>query len=110
GNRARCAHRRAHRPQGEHADGAGEHDDVRIALDYLSARLPAQPVGMMGYSFGAAVGLAVGASDPRASVLVGIGIPAGIWDLKFLQGVPKPTLIVQGTRDLFGPRDAIEPL
>jgi hypothetical protein len=96
--------------EGEHADAAGEHDDVRAALDYLTSRFPALPVCLMGYSFGAAVGLAVGVDDPRASALVGLGIPAGIWDLKFLQGIAKPTLIVQGTRDLFGPRDALEPV
>jgi alpha/beta superfamily hydrolase len=96
--------------EGAHADGTGEHDDVRAALDYLVSRFPALPVCMMGYSFGAAVGLAVGVNDPRTSALVGLGIPASIWDLGFLRGASKPTLIVQGTRDFFGPRDALEPV
>jgi predicted alpha/beta-hydrolase family hydrolase len=50
----------------------------------------------------------VGATDPRVSVLCGIGVPAGIWDMSFLKDVSKPTLIVQGTHDAFGPQDKIE--
>jgi alpha/beta superfamily hydrolase len=94
--------------EGEHGDGVEELDDVRAALDFLTGRFPALPVCMLGYSFGCAVGLAVGAADPRVSVLVGIGVPAGIWDMSFLQNVGKTTLIVQGTHDAFGPRDAIQ--
>jgi len=95
---------------GEHADGLGERDDVRAALDYLAARFPSLPVSMLGYSFGSAVGLGVGAGDERVVALAGIGVPAGIWDMSFLGGVNKPALLVQGTRDLFGPRDAVESL
>jgi alpha/beta superfamily hydrolase len=94
--------------EGEHGDGVNELDDVRAALDFLAGRFPALPVCMLGYSFGCAVGLAVGAADPRVSVLAGIGVPAGIWDMSFLQDVRKPTLIVQGTHDAFGPKDAIQ--
>lgn len=93
---------------GEHGDGVAELGDVRAALDFLTGRFPALPVCMVGYSFGCAVGLAVGAADPRVSVLVGIGVPAGIWDMSFLQDVRKPTLIVQGTHDVFGPQNEIQ--
>ncbi len=93
--------------EGEHDDGMGEHDDVRATLDYLSGRFPGLPVCMMGYSFGCAVGLAIGAADPRVSTLAGIGVPAGIWDMSFLRGIAKPTLFVQGTQDTFGPQDSI---
>jgi len=94
--------------EGEHGDGVEETGDVRAALDYLAARFPTLPVCMLGYSFGCAVGLAVGAADPRVTVLAGIGVPAGIWDMSFLRGVAKPTLIVQGTQDVFGPEDAVQ--
>ena len=94
--------------EGEHGDGVEETGDVRAALDYLAARFPALPVCMLGYSFGCAVGLAVGASDPRVAVLAGIGIPAGIWDMSFLRDVAKPTLIVQGTHDAFGLQNAVQ--
>ena len=94
--------------EGEHGEGVEEIDDARAALDFLAGRFPAFPVCMLGYSFGCAVGLAVGAADARVSVLAGIGVPAGIWDMSFLRDVRKPTLIVQGTHDVFGPKDAIQ--
>lgn len=94
--------------EGEHGDGIEELSDVRAALDFLSERFPELPVCLVGYSFGCAVGLAAGAVDARVSVLIGIGIPAGLWDLSFLKGVRKPTLIVQGTHDTFGPREAVQ--
>jgi alpha/beta superfamily hydrolase len=56
----------------------------------------------MGFSFGSWVGLAVGATDPRVSTLVGLGVPANMSDFDFLHDVRKPKLILQGTRDEFG--------
>lgn len=94
--------------EGEHADGVGEREDVEAALDFTATRYPNLPVCMMGYSFGSAVGLTVGVADRRVTALVGIGLPASVWDVSFLQRVEKPTLLVQGSRDSFGPRDAIE--
>ena len=54
---------------GSHADGLGEEDDVRAALATLRARHPALPLWVAGFSFGARVGLAVGAEDPQAASL-----------------------------------------
>jgi uncharacterized protein len=59
---------------------------------------------MMGFSFGAWVGLDVGAGDPRVAALVGLGLPVGSSDFSFLRGVAKPKLIIQGTEDQYGPR------
>ncbi len=87
---------------GEHTGGPGERDDVRAALDYLSVKFPGLPVCLMGFSFGAWVGLEVGATDARVSTLVGLGVPVNISDLSYLRGVVKPKLIVQGTRDQYG--------
>lgn len=96
--------------QGQFAEGIGERDDVRAALDYLQTRFPKKPVCVMGFSFGAWVGLAVGAADPRVRALVGLGLPAASLDLSFLRHVTKPKLIIQGTRDQYGPRDRVEAL
>jgi len=95
---------------GTHAGGIGEQDDVRAALDHLGKRFPGLPVCLMGFSFGAAVGLAVGATDPRVSTLVGLGVPVGSGDFSFLFDVRKPKLIIQGTNDEFGPRATVETL
>jgi alpha/beta superfamily hydrolase len=96
--------------QGEFAGGIDEREDVRAALDFLCTRYPQVPVYLMGFSFGAAVGLAVGARDPRVTALVGLGIPVATTSLDFLREVHKPLLIVQGTEDIYGPREKIEPL
>ncbi len=96
--------------QGEFAEGMGERQDVRAALDYLQMRFPQAPACVMGFSFGAWVGLAVGATDPRVCALVGLGLPTASADLSFLRELPKPKLIIQGTQDPFGPRVQVEAL
>jgi len=94
--------------QGSYDGGPGEQEDVRAALDFLASRYPEKPVCLMGFSFGAWVGLAVGAGDPRVMALVGLGVPVGTNDLSFLGQVQKPKLIVQGSEDEFGPRAQME--
>ena len=96
------------RSKGVFDSGAGERDDVRAALDFLSARFPHLPTVLMGFSFGCWVGLAVGATDPRVSALVGLGVPVRSSDMSYLAGVTKPKLIVQGTEDVYGPRRRVE--
>ena len=95
---------------GTFAAGLGEREDVRAALDYLSSRFPGLPVCLMGFSFGSWVGLAVGAPDPRVSILVGLGLPVAASDFRFLLDVRKPKLIIQGTQDEFGPEAQVTEL
>ena len=102
--------RGAGRSAGAFASGIGEKEDVREALDYLSARFPGLPVCLVGFSFGSWVGLSVRAADPRVSSLVGLGLPVSSSDFTFLLDVRKPKLIIQGTRDEFGPRTQLQAL
>jgi len=88
---------------GSFTGGEGEREDVRAVLGYLAAHFPGLPVYLMGFSFGSWVGLAVGATDPRVAALVGLGVPVNTLDFGFLREVRKPKLILQGTRDEFGP-------
>lgn len=96
--------------EGEFAEGIGEREDVRAALRYLEARFPAAAIIVIGFSFGAWVGLAAGAEDPRVSALVGLGLPAASEDFGFLRSSKKPKLVIQGTMDVYGPQDQIEAL
>jgi hypothetical protein len=93
---------------GSFSHGIGEREDVTAALDYLGTRFPAVPVCLLGFSFGASVALRVGANDPRVVALVGLGLPVTSMNMDFLRGVRKLKLIIQGTRDQFGPPAQVE--
>jgi uncharacterized protein len=95
------------RSTGHFDDGRGEADDVRAALDALSARFPGVPLCLAGFSFGAWVGLPVGCADPRVRQIVGVGVPVSLLGADPLAGCDKPKLIVQGARDQYGPQDAL---
>jgi alpha/beta superfamily hydrolase len=102
--------RRAGRSQGQHDNGRGEADDVRAALSYLEEKRPQAGLVLAGFSFGAWVGLRVGCQDKRVQALIGVGLPADDSDLSYLASCRKPKLFVQGTRDQFGSRAAMEAL
>jgi uncharacterized protein len=94
--------------EGQHDRGRGEQDDVRSALDFLSAEFPGKPVVLAGFSFGSWVGLRVGAEDTRVSHLIGLGIPVNDSDFSYLRECTKPKLFVVGTQDQFATRDLVE--
>jgi hypothetical protein len=93
---------------GSFSHGLGEGEDITAALDYLGTRFPGVPVCLLGFSFGASVALRVGANDSRVVALAGLGVPVTATNFDFLRGVLKPKLIIQGTRDQFGQRAAVE--
>ena len=102
--------RGAGQSEGEHDRGAGEADDVRAALDYLSGEFPQRPILLAGFSFGSLVGLRAGCADERVSDLIGLGIPVDNSDLTYLRDCAKPKLIIQGGNDQFGSRANVETL
>jgi uncharacterized protein len=102
--------RGAGRSAGEHDGGRGERDDVRVALDFLAAEFPNTPILLVGFSFGAWVGLRVGYEHPRVSHLIGLGIPVNSSDFSFLQQCAKPKLFVHGGDDQFGAIDNVKAL
>ena len=93
---------------GAYAEGLGEEDDARDALDFLRARHPALPLWIAGFSFGARVGLSVGARDPRVEKLLGVGLALKMFDYSFLSACTKPKAIIQTSHDEYGAREAIE--
>jgi uncharacterized protein len=93
---------------GRHDGGVGEEDDALAALDVLAQRYPGLPLWMAGFSFGARVGLTVGARDARVVELLGIGLALSMFDYSFLNACPKPKAIIQAANDEYGARAAIE--
>jgi len=93
---------------GSYADGIGEEEDVRAALDFLRASAPGLPIWIAGFSFGARVGLTVGAQIDDVAKLFGIGLALDMFDYRFLSSCPKPKAIVQASEDEYGARDKIE--
>jgi alpha/beta superfamily hydrolase len=88
---------------GTFGEGAGEQQDVSAALDWLSERRPGMSLAVVGFSFGAWVGLQVGTRDERVKALVGLGVPLNRYDFEFLTANSKPTLLASGDRDEFCP-------
>jgi len=68
--------------QGVHDNGRGERDDVAGALDWLLAQPAVDPrrVSLVGYSFGACVGLAHVHADPRVSAFAAVGLAVEFCD------------------------------
>jgi alpha/beta superfamily hydrolase len=86
---------------GVHAEGVGEQDDVRAALAEIKRLYPGRPVLLAGYSFGSAVGFAVGDRDPGVTSLIGIGLPV-VRETPTPLTSNKPALLIQGDRDEYG--------
>ena len=100
--------------EGEHANGIGEVEDVRAAIDWLEREFTL-PVIFAGFSFGAAVGLRASYADDRVRTLIALGLPAvavedRLYDFEFLRECAKPKLFVSGSRDPFGPKGKLEAL
>ena len=85
---------------GSHDDGVGEEDDVRAALDFLRAHAPGLPIWIAGFSFGARVGLTVGARSDDVVKLMGIGLALRMFDYGFLASCDKPKPIILAAVDV----------
>jgi alpha/beta superfamily hydrolase len=87
---------------GTHDEARGEREDARAGLAYLAEHYPGEEIVLAGFSFGARVGLEVGASDDRVVRLIGIGTPVNMYDFEFLKACRKPLLLVHGEHDEYG--------
>lgn len=95
---------------GSYDKGIGELKDVAFLLDWLQERYPTLPLAIIGFSFGAWVGLQAGCHDPRVRVLVGLGLPVNTYDFEFLVDNVKPSRYIVGTNDEFCARERMEEL
>ena len=91
--------RGAGRSAGTFDDGQGEREDFRAALEFMRARYPGAPLWAGGMSFGAWVGLTVGAADPRVAALIGIAMPIDRYDFTPVAESETPKFFIHGERD-----------
>ncbi len=95
-------------------EGTGEGDveleEVKAALDFLRTRTGCGPSSLLlvGYSFGAWVGLrALREMEPILG-WVAVAPPLGIWDFSFTRGILGSKLLIVGTKDHFCPLSLVE--
>ena len=93
---------------GSFDEGVGEREDVVSVIGWLERKCPGIPLALIGFSFGAWVGLQAGCSDPRIRALAGLGLPLNFYDFDFLVENPKPAIFIVGTKDEFCPREKME--
>jgi len=94
---------------GTHDEIEGGREDVRDALDYLTADFPGEDLTLAGFSFGSRTALEVGWNDERVTRLISIGTPVDKYgDYEFLHGVEKPILFIHGDRDEFGSLESLK--
>lgn len=90
---------------GSFDDGRGEVGDCRGALAYLRAqeRVDSARVGLVGYSFGAWVGLQACVQDGKVAACVGLAFPAGEDEAAeghaYFGKIKFPTLLISGDAD-----------
>jgi alpha/beta superfamily hydrolase len=90
--------RGVHKSEGTYDAGPGERADTLAVLDHLLKVSPKARVAVVGYSFGAWVGLDAGNSCASVDVLAAIA-PVARADYSFLQPSSKRKLIVWGEHD-----------
>ena len=98
--------------EGVHDNGYGEVDDVRAAVDWMTAAY-GLPVLFAGFSFGSNVGLRATCGDARVRGLVGLGLPIRAehrdYTYEFLPACGSvPKLFVSGDHDEFCPQGILE--
>ena len=97
------------RSEGEHAEGIGEIEDARAALDWLRRRYPGLPYSLAGFSFGSRVILRLGCELGDVARLVAVGFPAKS-ETSYLNSCTVPKFFITSTGDQYAPRDQMEAL
>lgn len=98
--------------EGSYGQGVEEVRDVEAAVDFLEGLEPVETgsLFMVGYSFGAMVGLQVAVKDERIRGWVGISPPVAMYDLGYLKGSNKPKHLLYGDSDEVCPEKEMEKL
>ena len=93
--------------QGAFDGGVAEIDDAVAALEYLALhdKIDGSSVGIAGYSFGAAIALAVAAREGLAQAVASIACPVSAFTAIGAQEMVLPKLLVLGELDHDFPAD-----
>ena len=86
---------------GQFDQGIGEKEDTAAAIRWVTNKYPALPVVLIGYSFGAWVGLQVGCLERCVKAMAGVAVPLNLYEFEFLTKNLKPALYITGTKDEF---------
>ena len=97
------------RSEGRFGKGVAELDDVAGAVDFLVQEegVDQGRLYLVGYSFGAWVGLHHAEHDPRLCGVVAIGLPMGQPEEGFLSDDARPKLFIVGENDPICPPDVL---
>jgi len=91
------------RSEGSFDSGRGERDDLRAVIEYVAHRAPTGKIAIVGFSFGAWIGLDVGRQSNVVKALVGVAPPVRMFDFGFFTDASKPTLIIYAENDQYTP-------
>ena len=91
--------------EGTYDEGVGEVEDVEAAIAYLAAQpfVAGKGLALVGYSFGAWVGLEAAQRSERVAAVAAIGLPMWRMPEDWLGGFNRPKLFVAGERDMVCP-------
>jgi alpha/beta superfamily hydrolase len=92
---------------GEYSGGEGELADFRAGLDFMAARFPGVPLWAAGVSFGSWVAMTAGVEDARVTTLVGIAVPAALYDFSAVRASSTPKFFIHGEHDGICPLRAV---
>jgi uncharacterized protein len=91
--------------QGQFDNGVGETKDALAAIAFISSlkEVNQAAIGLLGYSAGAAWGLAAGCQDQRIKAVAAVSPPVTMFDFDFLKSYSLPKLLISGNQDYFVP-------
>jgi uncharacterized protein len=95
---------------GSSAGDLADARDVGAAVDFVAGKpdLGPKAIYLVGYSYGAWVGIYHAVSDARIGAWVGISPPTGMFDFSYLTDSSVPKLIVAGDTDDFVADDELK--
>ena len=96
--------------EGKYDEGEGEINDVIAAVNFLKIQKLVDPTRLflVGYSFGAWIGLRAAFKIDNLKAIAGIAPPFGIYDFKFLERITLPIFLMCGDIDTICNKNELE--